>query len=443
MPGVPPPPILPVARQALRHGREIARLAVPALGTLAADPLVTLVDTAFVGRLGPEALAALGVDAAIFSLAFIAFNFLQYGVTPMVGRLVGAGRGEEAAGVTRHALAIAVGLGVLVAAAMSLGAAWLVDLMAAPPETVDGAVDYLRIRAWAAPAVMIVMVGNGAFRGHQDTVTPLRLTIVLNVVNLVLDPLLIFGLGWGLAGAATATLVAQVLGAGLFWVAMVRRRLVVGGRIEGSGLRPFVKVGWELAVRTGSLVLSLTVAARVAASLGTAAIAAHQIAVQVWLFLALCTDALAIAAQSMISLRLGTGDETEVRSVATELLGWGTVVGLGLTGVVAALSGVIPAWFTTDTVVASTATALLVWVAALQLPGALVFVWDGLYLGASRFSFLAVTTLVASGVAIAVLSAVEPKGWGIGGVWAGIATLIAFRLAFLAGGHAAGRLVSR
>ena len=179
---MPPPPILPVARQTLRHGREIARLAVPALGTLAADPLVTLVDTAFVGRLGPEALAALGVDAAIFSLAFIAFNFLQYGVTPMVGRLVGAGLGEEAAGVTRHALAIAVGLGIVVATAMSLGAAWLVDLMAAPPEAVDGAVDYLRIRAWAAPAVMIVMVGNGAFRGHQDTVTPFRLTVVLNVV---------------------------------------------------------------------------------------------------------------------------------------------------------------------------------------------------------------------------------------------------------------------
>jgi putative MATE family efflux protein len=442
VPGVPPPPFLPVARQALTHGREIARLAVPALGTLAADPLVTLVDTAFVGRLGPEALAALGIDAAIFSLAFIAFNFLQYGVTPMVGRLVGAGRTDEAAGVARHALAIALGLGFVVAAVMTIGSTWLVELMAAPPEAVEGAVSYLRIRAWAAPAVMVVMAGNGAFRGHQDTVTPFRMTVVLNLVNLVLDPLLIFGLGWGLAGAATATLVAQVVGAGLFWAAMARRGLVVPGPVRWAGLKPFGRVGWELAVRTGSLVLSITVAARVAASLGTVAIAAHQIAIQVWFFLALSTDALAIAAQSMVSLRFGTGKGSDLRSVARELLGWGFVVGVVLGGVVAALAGVIPGWFTPDTAVATVASGLLWWVAALQLPGALVFVWDGLYLGASRFTYLAVTTSLASVAAIGVLAAVDPRGWGVGGVWAGIATLILLRWVASAYGHRSGRLFS-
>lgn len=445
MPHLSPPAFLSLAGQAVTlpvSGREIARLAVPALGTLAADPLVTLVDTAFVGRLGTDALAALGVDAAIFSLAFVAFNFLQYGVTPMVGSLVGAGRAGEAAGVTRHALAIALGLGLAVAALLSFGAGLLVDFMAAPPDAVDGAVGYLRIRAWAAPALMVVMVGNGSFRGHQDTMTPLRLTLVLNLVNLALDPLLIFGLGWGLEGAATATLVAQVVGAVGFLIAMVRAGHVDAGPVTATGLAPFGRVGWELAVRTGSLVATLTIAARVAASLGAVAIAAHQVAIQVWLFLTLVTDALAIAAQAMVSLRMGAGDRDGVRMVARALLRWGAVVGVVLALAVLAVRPVLPGWFGVEPAVAATIAGLLLWVAALQVPGAFVFVWDGLFLGASRFGFLAVTTASASAVALVVLALVGPSDWGVGGVWAGVAVLIVGRLATLAWGHATDRLVT-
>ncbi|MEX1280311.1 MAG: MATE family efflux transporter [Acidimicrobiia bacterium] len=422
--------------------REIIRLAGPALGSLAADPLVTLVDTAFVGRLGADALASLGVDAAIFGLAFVAFNFLQYGVTPMVGRLVGAGRPGDAADVTRHALVIGLGLGLVVAAVLAFAARPLIALMAAPPESVEGAVEYLRIRAWAAPAVMVIMVGNGAFRGHQDTMTPLKLTLVLNGVNLVADPILIFGLGWGLAGAATATVGAQLIGAALFAVAMVRRRHLEWGPVTGAGLRPFGRVGWELAVRTGSLVATLTLAARVAAGLGTVAIAAHQVAMQLWLFLTLVLDALAIAAQSMVSLRMGTGDLVGVRAVARALLRWGTVVGVVLALAVLALRPVLPGWFTTDAEVAATIAGLLWWVAALQLPGAWVFVWDGLFLGAGRFGFLAAATAAASAAGIGVLAAVGPAGWGVGGVWAGVAVLIAGRLLTLVWGDRTGRLVS-
>lgn len=422
--------------------REIVRLAGPALGSLAADPLVTLVDTAFVGRLGPAALASLGVDAAIFGLAFVAFNFLQYGVTPMVGRLVGSGRPGDAADVTRHALVIGLGLGLAVAAVLAFAARPLVTLMAAPPGSVEGAVEYLRIRAWAAPAVMVVMVGNGAFRGHQDTMTPLKLTLVLNAVNLVADPILIFGLGWGLAGAATATVLAQGIGAVLFTVAMRRRRHLEWGPVTGVGLRPFGRVGWELAVRTGSLVATLTLAARVAAGLGTVAIAAHQVAMQLWLFLTLVHDALAIAAQSMVSLRMGTEDLAGVRAVARALLRWGTGVGVVLALAVLALRPVLPGWFTTDAEVAATITGLLWWVAALQLPGAWVFVWDGLFLGAGRFGFLAAATATASAVGIAVLLVVDPAGWGVGGVWAGVAVLIVGRLVTLAWGDRTGRLVA-
>lgn len=422
--------------------RTIARLAVPALGTLAADPVVTLIDTAFVGRLGPEALGALGVDAAIFSLAFIAFNFLQYGVTPMTGNLVGAGRADEAAGVVRHALVIALGLGLVVASLLAVFAEPLVRLMAAPPETVEGAVAYLRIRAWAAPAVMVVMAGNGAFRGHQDTVTPLRLTLLLNAVNLVLDPLLIFGLDWGLEGAAVATVVAQVVGAIAFLVAMTRRGHVGRGPVTSAGLRPFVKVGWELAVRTGSLVLTITVAARVAASIGTKAIAAHQVAMQVWFFLTLSTDSLAIAAQSLVSLHLGKDDEPGAEATARTLLRWGAVVGVALTALVLAVRPWLGGWFSTDGEVIGTIGDLLVWVAAIQLPGALLFVYDGVYLGASRFRLQAIVTASASTVAIALLVTGGRLGWGVDGVWLGITAMVLGRLVALAWLQAGGRMLS-
>ncbi|MFP4074279.1 MAG: MATE family efflux transporter, partial [Actinomycetota bacterium] len=185
--------------------REILGLAIPALGALAIDPLLTLADTAFVARLGTVELAALGVDTAIFGFAFFAFNFLAYVVTPLVARAIGGGRPEEARRWVGDALFLALTLGVTVAVVLEVAAPFFVDLMGAGPDIAGPAVDYLRIRALAAPAVLIVTTGHGAFRGHKDTRTPLRVAFGVNLLNLVLDPLLIFRLGWGLEGAAVAT----------------------------------------------------------------------------------------------------------------------------------------------------------------------------------------------------------------------------------------------
>lgn len=421
--------------------REILRLAVPALGALAADPVVILVDTAFVGRLGTHALASLGVAGAVSTLAFFAFNFLQYGVAPMIGTLVGADRRRDAADVARHAMVIALGLGVVMGAITAVGAPWFVDLMAAPPESVDGAVTYLRVRALAAPALMAIMVGNGAFRGHQDTVTPLRMVLILNLVNLVLDPLFIFTFGWGLGGAALATVVAQLVGASGFLVSLWRRGHLVVGPVGVAGLRPFAKVGWALAVRTGSLVLVSTVVTRVAGSLGAVVLAAHQVANQIWLFLSLVVDSLAIAAQSMISIRIGRGDTGSVRRVAADLDRWALGVGVALTLVVLAVRPFLPGWFSDDPEVLRTLSVMLLWVAALQIPGALVFVWDGVFLGASRFPFLARAMVLSALCALAVLATVRPAGWGFVGLWAGIAVMTSARLVTLAWGRRTGRLV--
>ncbi|MDH5423081.1 MAG: MATE family efflux transporter, partial [Acidimicrobiia bacterium] len=177
--------------------RRIARLAIPALGTLAADPLVSLIDTAFVGRLGTVSLAALAINAAVFSVAFMAFNFLAYGTTPLIARAWGRNDQASVARTTTQALVLAVALGLLATSILLVGSHQWLAVLQTPPEAFPEALTYLRIRALAAPAVLIITAANGAFRGQQDTLTPLRVTLGLNLANVIGDAILIFGLGWG------------------------------------------------------------------------------------------------------------------------------------------------------------------------------------------------------------------------------------------------------
>ncbi len=409
--------------------REALRLAVPALGALAADPLVSLVDTGFVATLGRVPLAALGVDAAILGLAFVAFNFLQYGVTPLIGRAYGRGDDGAIARGTRHALLLGGLIGLTTSLVLIVGAPYLLDLMAAPAEVVPDATTYLRIRAVSGVFVLTVMVGHGVFRGLQDTRTPLAVTLGLNLVNVALDAIFIFGFGLGLVGAAWASVIAQGTGALWFLLALRRRGIALVGAIDAGEVRALVRVGGDLVVRTASLVLTLTIATRVAASLGAATVAAHQVATQVFLVLGLGIDGLAIAGQSMISMRLGAGGHEEAKRIGDLLLRWGAGAGVLLGAGLLAIRGPVATTFSSDAATAAIANEFLGWVAVLLVPGALVFTWDGIYLGASRFRFLAVTTLAASVGAIAYLALRPSVPFGVGPhqVWAGILVLVALR----------------
>ncbi len=193
---------------------RIFALAIPAVGALAADPLLSLADTAFVARLGPEALAALGINGAIFGFAFVVFNFLAYVTTPLVARAMGADDRPEAMAVISRALILGGVLGVAASLLLWILAPQLLDLMQTGAEVRSPAMAYLQIRAWAAPAVLVTLAAHGSFRGLADTRTPLVVALVVNVINIVLNPILIFGLGMGVAGSALASLVAQYLGAG-------------------------------------------------------------------------------------------------------------------------------------------------------------------------------------------------------------------------------------
>ncbi len=416
--------------------REIAALALPALGALAADPLVSLVDTAFVGRLGAAELGALGVASAVFALAFFVFNFLAYATTPLVAQAVGRGDRDDAGRTVVAALLTAAGLGVAVFAVLELSAGAILDVMGAEDAVSDAALTYLRIRALASPAVLVVLAGHGAFRGYQDTRTPMIVTLGLSAVNLVLDPVLIFGAGLGVAGAAWATVAAQWLGAAAFlWLLLVRRRRELGIALvlpAVARVRRFAAVGRDLVVRTAALVATMTLATAVAARVGTEAVAAHQVSVQLWVFLALVIDALAIAGQALIGRLLGEGQAAAARATGRRLLALGLAGGLVLAAVLVALAAVLPGWFTSDEAVIDRVRAVYPFVVLMQPLNALVFVWDGITIGAGAFRYLAGSVVVAAAVATAVLLAVEPLGWGLAGVWWGITALMAVRAATLA-----------
>jgi MATE family multidrug resistance protein len=419
-----------------RFDAEIRALALPALGALAADPLVSIVDTIFVGRLGIVPLAALGVNTSVFALTFVVFNFLAYGTTPLVARAVGRGDRDEAGRLAVQALVLAVVVGVAAVAILEFAAGPIVAAMGATGELNAPAVSYLRIRALAGPAVLIITASHGIFRGHHDTKTPLVVTLGLNLVNLVLDPLLIFGLGWGIEGAAIASAVAQWMGALWFLDLLLRRRresLGIPLYLPSLGdMLPFLRIGGELALRTFALIGTLTLATAIATRVGTLQVAAHQVGSQLWLLLALTVDALAVAAQAMIARYRGEDDGRSAWEASNRLLGWGLVVGFALAAVFFAVRPYLPRMFTDDPAVLAAVDGILPFVIWMQPLNALVFVWDGIFLGAEDFRFLAVQMALAGAVAAAVLALVLPLGLGLAGVWWGIVALMAVRAVTLA-----------
>lgn len=418
-------------RTARDHDRDIIRLGLPALGALAADPLVSIVDTIFVGRLGVVPLAALGVNAAIFALAFVAFNVLEYGTTPLVARAGGRGDADAAGRTVIQALGVAALAGPVATLLLIAFGGPIVELMGATGELRAPALSYLRIRALAAPAVLVVTAGHGIFRGYLDTRTPLVVTLGLNVVNLILDPLLIFGFGMGITGAAIATTIAQWTGALWFLDLLLRRRrAALGIQIalpRLADLAPFLRIGGVLALRTFALVGTMTLATAVAARVGTVEVAAHQVATQVWLFLALVVDALAVAGQALVARYRGAEDPGAARDAANRLLVWGLRIGVGLGVLFFALAPVLPRMFTDEPSVVAAIRGIYPFIVFMQPLNAIVFVWDGVFLGAEDFRFLAWQMVLSGAAAAAVLLLVLPMGWGLTGVWWGMVTLMLVR----------------
>jgi len=415
--------------------REILGLAVPALGALAIDPLLTLADTAFVARLGTTELAALGVDTAILGFAFFAFNFLAYVLTPLVARSLGLGRDDEARRWVSDALILAVGLGLLVAVVIVIAAPWFVELMGASSDVTDPAVGYLRIRGLATPAVLLVTVGHGAFRGHKDTRTPLKVALGVNLANLVLDPILIFGFDWGLDGAAVATVVAQYLGA-VWFLGLIRRHEMAAPPANlAESLPSLLRLGRDgalLTTRTGLLLFAFTVAASTATRIGPREIAAHQLVAQIFLLSALIADSFAIAAQAMVGEMTGKGGREDLDRLNRRLVGWGVVAGIILMiGVGLGRFGLD--YLASDGTVGDLAVDAGGVVALMEPVSAVLFVADGIFLGLLALRVMVVSTGLGA-LAAVLLMVATPVGDTVSGIWWAIAVMMVVRgLVFLAG----------
>jgi MATE family multidrug resistance protein len=415
--------------------RAIFRIAIPALGSLAIDPLLTLTDTAFVARLGTTELAALGVDAAILTFAFFAFNFLAFVTTPLIAKAIGKGDNDEARRYVGTALFLAVVLGIFITAVVVFLAPSLVSAMGAEGAVASAAVGYLRIRACAAVMVLVVIVGHGAFRGHKDTRTPLIVALGVNTLNLVLDPLLIFGLGWGLAGAAWATVSAQTIGALWFVLLIRRRRMARAPESLRDSLPALVTLGRNgslLIVRSAFLLATFTMAASTATRLGPDHIAAHQLVAQFFLLSAMVADALEISGQALVAEESAGGDILRLRALSRRLLSWGVVVGI-LLFLLVGLGRHLLALLASDEVVADLVVTAG-GIAALVIPlAAVVFVADGVFVGLFSLGTMALSTALGAVVSVSLMLW-SPLGSNLQGVWWALGMFMLGRgLVFVAG----------
>ena len=410
------------------YDREILRLAGPALGALAAEPLYLLADTAMVGHLGTPELAGLALAGTLITGAFTLFNFLTYGTTAQVARLHGAGQAEAAGRIAAQALWLSLGIGVVLTALLAGLAVPLVELLGGQGRTGDLAVLYMRIAAFGLPFAMVALAGQGYLRGISDLRSPLVIVVVANAANVVLGLLFIYGFGWGLAGSAWSTLVAQAgMGAAFAWSLL--RAPADSRRPALAPMRPLLRIGGEIFVRTASLYGSFLVASAVLARVGSASLAAHQIAFQLWVFLALVLDAVAIAGQVIVGRSLGAGDSEGAADAARRMIEWAVVAGAVFGGLLLALVDLLPRAFTSDPAVIDEAHAIWLLFALMQPANGAVFALDGILIGAGDTRFLMWGMLASAvGVFVPVSLAALALDWGIVGVWAGLLGLIAMRL---------------
>jgi putative MATE family efflux protein len=421
--------------------REILRLAVPAFGALAAEPLYVLADTAIVGHLGTRPLAGLAVAGTLLTVAFGIFNFLAYSTTGAVARRLGAGDERAAAEQGIDGIWLAAGLGLVLTLAGILLAPLVVDLMGASASVRPFALTYLRISLLGAPFVLIALGGAGYLRGLQDTRTTLVIAVAANTVNLALEVLLVYGLDTGIAGSAWGTVVAQVLAAAAFLVVvgLTARRARASIRPRAAGVKATAVVGSHLIVRTGSLLFALLLTTAVAARISDVAVAAHQIAFQIWTFLALALDAIAIAGQALVGKLLGADDETGARDASRRMLELGIAAGVVLGILTVALRTVLVPLFTDSSAVATLAEEVLWFVAALQPAAAAVFVLDGILIGAGDTRYLAAAMAVATVVYLPAVGFVVAADGGLLLLWAAFSLWVLARLVGMGGRYVTDR----
>ncbi|MFI0775593.1 MATE family efflux transporter [Streptomyces sp. NPDC021212] len=416
-----------------RHDREIVALAVPAFGALVAEPLFVMVDSAIVGHLGTPQLAGLGVAAALLTTAVNIFVFLAYATTAAVARRVGAGDLPGAIRQGMDGIWLALLLGAAIIAAALPTAPGLVDLFGASDTAAPYAITYLRLSTLGIPAMLVVLAATGVLRGLQDTRTPLYVAVGGFTANAVLNAGLVYGAGLGIAGSAWGTVIAQWAMAAVYLAVVVRgaRRHGTSLRPDAAGIRACAHAGAPLLVRTLSLRAVMLIATAVAARLGDTDVAAHQIVLTLWTLLAFALDAIAIAGQAIIGRYLGAEDAEGARAACRRMVQWGIVAGIVLGLLVIASRPLFIPLFTTDPGVRDTLLPVLLVTAAVQPVSGVVFVLDGVLMGAGDGPYLAGAMIVTLAVFAPVALLVPAWGGGLTALWWTMALMMSLRLVTL------------
>ncbi|MFF7601136.1 MATE family efflux transporter [Streptomyces mirabilis] len=422
------PPAPEAARR--RHDREIVALAVPAFGALVAEPLFVMADSAIVGHLGTAQLAGLGVASALLTTAVSVFVFLAYATTAAVARRVGAGDLRAAIRQGMDGIWLALLLGAVVIAVVLPTAPALVELFGASHTAAPYATTYLRISSLGIPAMLIVLASTGVLRGLQDTKTPLCVAVGGFVANAALNAGLVYGAGLGIAGSAWGTVIAQFGMAAVYLFVVVRGARKHGAplRPDAAGIRACAQAGAPLLVRTLSLRTILMIATAVAARLGDADMAAHQIILSLWSLLAFALDAIAIAGQAIIGRHLGANDAQGAREACRRMVQWGIASGVVLGLLVIASRPIFLPLFTSDSAVQNTALPALVLVAVSQPISGVVFVLDGVLMGAGDGPYLAWAMLLTLALFTPVALLVPTLGGGLTALWGAMALMMTVRM---------------
>lgn len=413
--------------------RSILALAVPALGSLIAEPLFLMLDGAMIGHLGTTPLAGLGIAAAILQTIVGLMVFLAYSTTPAVARKFGSGDTRSAVSVGIDGMWLALGLGAVLATAGYALTPWLVSLFGASAEVSAQAVIYLGISMGGIPAMLIVFAATGLLRGLQNTVTPLWIAGGGFAANAVMNFIFIYGFGWGIGGSAVGTVVAQwgMVAAYVLIATRLAKRHDASMRPQRDGVSGSARSGVWMLLRTVSLRLALLLTVAVATSLGTDELAGWQVVFTMFSAAAFALDALAIAAQALVGLALGTDDRAQVRLVLKRTLAWGMWFGVIVGAIIAALSGVLGFVFTGSADVAALIQPALLLLAITQPLCGIVFVLDGVLMGANDAKYLAfagLLNLVPTLPALWIVSATSPAGsWGL--VWVAVCFFGVYMLA--------------
>ena len=415
-------------------------IGLPALIGMIADPVLSLVDTGFVGRLGAVPLAALGACTSIFHLAFNCFRATTTATTSLVATsLSTAGRDEEenreeARMVVDTSIRLGLTIGVLVLVALSLGWSYALGAMGIGSDSalLQPAQSYLRIRALAAPAVLLISVAEGAFRGYGNTRIPLLASFIAAITNLVLDPIFMFSMKMKVGGAAAATALSQMAAAAVYTI-FLRRRKMVPRNVSGQGkssinrakiVMEILRANAAMLAKQGSLLFGWAYATARATRIGHYHVAAHQIALSLWLIFALVLDGSAVSAQVLMSRNYAAyqsngcavdDDERKesgvcgearrsIRSLTGYMFKFALVQGVLSTIAIFGLGQFAPSVFTTDPAIRLHLKEIIPYLAWQQILISLTLTFESLAIGASKFNLIAIGTAISTVVAIKILA---------------------------------------